>query len=136
MYYLNPCPFSEYLVSKGALVDQKDKSGRTSLHWAAIAGHANVVKYLLDGGCDILAQTSNKMSALHGACEAGKVDVVRELLAHVSSDEAKKTELCNLKNQDDKTAFEVAVAGKQQAVCQALKDGGDANAASGACVIS
>ncbi|CAE7573584.1 kidins220b [Symbiodinium microadriaticum] len=126
----------EYLVSKGALVNQPDKSGRTSLHWAAIAGYANVVKYLLDNGCDIMAQTAGSMSSLHGACEAGKVEVVRELLAFVASDEAIRTELTNLKNQDGKTAFDVAVAGKQQAVCQALKDGGDANAASAACVIS
>ena len=127
---------SEYLVSKGALVDQQDKSGRTSLHWAAIGGFAVVVKYLLNNGCDIMAQTTSKMSALHGACEAGKVEVVRELLAFVASDEEKRTALTNLKNQDDKTAFDIAVAAKQQAVCQALKDGGDANAASGACVIS
>jgi ankyrin repeat protein len=124
------------LISKGALVDQVDKSGRTSLHWAAIGGFANIVKYLLENGCDIMAQTSSKMSALHGACEAGKVDVVRELLAFVANDEAKRTEFTNLRNSDGKTAFEVAAASRQQAVCQALKDGGDANAASGACVIS
>jgi ankyrin repeat protein len=29
----------EYLLSKGAPVDQADKSGRTALHWAAISGH-------------------------------------------------------------------------------------------------
>jgi hypothetical protein len=118
------------------LIDQADKSGRTSLHWAAIAGLANVVTYLLANGCDILAQTTSKMSALHGACEAGKVEVVTALLAHVASDEEKRNALSNLKNGDDKTAFDVAAGAKQQAVCQALKDGGDANAASGACVIS
>lgn len=117
-------------------MDQVDKSGRTSLHWAAIGGYANIVKYLLQNGCNIMAQTTSKMSALHGACEAGKVEVVRELLAFVANDEAKRTEFTNLKNSDDKTAFDVAAAAKQQAVCQALKDGGDTNAASGACVIS
>jgi ankyrin repeat protein len=76
------------------------------------------------------------MSALHGACEAGKVEVVRELLLAVANDEEKKGALSALKNQDNKTACEIAVSGKQQAVVQALKDGGDPAAASAACVIS
>jgi ankyrin repeat protein len=76
------------------------------------------------------------MSALHGACEAGKIDVVKELLSFVANDEAKKTALTTMKNQDNKTPCEIAVAGKQQAVVQALKEGGDPTAASAACVIS
>jgi ankyrin repeat protein len=143
----------EYLVSKGAIVDavsrdnfvfnflfkkyfQTDKSGRTSLHWAAISGHAPIVKYLLQQNANILAVTTNGMSALHGACEAGKVEVVKELLSFVANDEEKKSALSALKNQDNKTACEIAVAGKQQAVVQALKEGGDPAAASAACVIS
>ncbi len=76
------------------------------------------------------------MSALHGACEAGKVEVVKELMSAVASDEGKKTAMTGLKNQDGKTACEIAVSGKQQAVVQALKEGGDPGAASAACVIS
>lgn len=76
------------------------------------------------------------MSALHGACEAGKVEVVKELLGFLGADEEKKNTLATLKNQDGKTACEIAVAGKQQAVVQALKEGGDPTAASAACVIS
>mmetsp|Transcript_14326 Transcript_14326/g.21455 ORF Transcript_14326/g.21455 Transcript_14326/m.21455 type:complete len:185 (+) Transcript_14326:192-746(+) len=126
----------EYLLSKGALVDQEDKSGRTSLHWAAIGGHAEIVKLLLESGANIMAQTSTKMSALHGACEAGRVEVVRELLGHLAEDEEKRNALSNLKNQDDKTPFEIAAASKHAAVCQALKDCGDINATSSACTVS
>ena len=76
------------------------------------------------------------MSALHGACEAGKVEVVKELLSSVANDEAKKITLTSMKNQDGKTACEIAVSSKQQAVVQALKEGGDPTAASAACIIS
>ncbi len=113
-----------------------DKSGRTALHWAAIGGHAEVVKLLLSSGANILAITTNGMTALHGSCEAGKVDVVKALLQHVESDIAKRDTLANMKNADNKNACEIATAAKQQAVVQALKDGGDPNAASAACVIS
>ncbi len=113
-----------------------DKSGRTALHWAAIGGHAHVVELLLQRGANVLAVTSNGMNALHGACEAGKVEVVRVILKSLENDVAKRDELSNMKNGDGKNAWEVAVAGKQQAVCTAMKEGGDVNAQSGACVIS
>ncbi len=94
-----------------------------------------VVKVLLSANANILAITTSNMTALHGACEAGKVEVVRVLLKHVEGDVAKRDEMCNMKNSDGKTAWDIAAGAKQQAVCTALKDGGDVNA-SGACVIS
>lgn len=36
-----------YLIEKGASVDQADKSGRTALHWAAISGHKEATDVLL-----------------------------------------------------------------------------------------
>lgn len=36
-----------YLLEKGALVDQADKSGRTALHWAVISGHKEAADILL-----------------------------------------------------------------------------------------
>ncbi len=34
----------QYLIEKGALVRQTDKSGRTALHWASISGHRDAVE--------------------------------------------------------------------------------------------
>jgi len=132
----------EYFVSIGAEVDGVDSSGRTALHWATIAGFEAVVQFLLSNNANVFAETSSKMSPLHMACEAGKEKVIAVLLESFTevkfgADVAgKKLELFNLKNGDAKTACEIAVASKNAATVQALKDGGDPNAASAACVIS
>ena len=116
--------------------DQVDKSGRTALHWAAISGHSEIVKLLLEKGANILAETTLKTNALHSAVEANRVETVRVLMQHVAEDAEKKTALTMAKNSDDKTAWDIAFGAKNKAVCQVLKDMGDANGASSSCIIS
>ena len=115
--------------------EQIDKSGRTALHWAAISGHTEVVKLLLSKGSNILAESSNKMNALHMAVEAGRVETVRALMEFVANDEEKKTALTMAKNSEDKTPWDISAGASNKAVCQVLKDLGDANGASSACII-
>lgn len=115
---------------------QQDKSGRTPLHWAAISGHHEVVLLLLNAGADKAAVTNTQMTPLHGACEAGRAEVVRVLIENCGEDEEKKMELFNAKDKAGKTPFDLALAGEQRAVIKLLKDMGDPNAASAACVIS
>lgn len=97
---------------------QVDKQGRTPLLWAAIAGHTEIVKLLLDKGSDILSETTSKMNALHGACEGGRVETVRALMQFVASDEAKRAALTNAKNSEDKTPWDIAAGAKNKALCQ------------------
>ena len=115
---------------------QPDKSGRTALHWAAISGHTDIVKFLLSKGANILAETGSKMNALHGAVEGGRVETVRCLMEHVQNDDAKKSALTMAKNGDDKTAWDISAGAKNRAICQVLKDMGDENGASSSCSIS
>lgn len=124
-----------YLLDKGAELDAKDKSGRTSLHWAAISGHTEIVNFLLSKGADILLVTSSNMNALQLACEGGRVDTVKALMTFVSDNEEKKIKLCSAKNDDGKTAWDLAAGAKNKELCVALKESGDINAASAACII-
>lgn len=115
---------------------QVDKSGRTALHWAAISGHSEVCQMLLNKGVDILTETTSKSNALHCAVEANRVETVRALMQYVNDDAEKKTALTMAKNNEDKTPWDLAFATKNKAICQVLKDMGDANGASSSCSIS
>lgn len=48
---------------------------------------------------------------------------------------ANKEELCNARDADQKTPFDLAVQNKHNAVCKLLKEMGDPNAQSAACTI-
>lgn len=115
---------------------QPDKSGRTALHWAAISGHTEIVKFLLLKGANIIAETGSKMNALHGAVEGGRIETVRALMEFVQGKEDVKVALTMARNGDDKTAWDISAASKNRAICQILKDLGDSNGASSSCTLS
>ncbi len=81
------------------------------------------------------AETTSHMNVLHAACEAQKVEVVRYVMDFLKDKEEMRLKMVNTKNSDGKLPFELAMGVKNQAICQILKDGGDPNAASGACII-
>ena len=125
-----------YLLDNGATLDSADKSGRTALHWAAISGHTDIVNFLLSKGADILAATTSNMNALQLACEGGRIDTVKALMNFASSDEEKKKKMSEAKNDEGKTAWDIAVGAKNQELCKTLKELGDVNAQSASCIIS
>ena len=56
--------------------------GATSLHLAALKGHAEVVKRILDDvRCRELIEDRSGMTAFHKACEHGQLDVVKLFIA-------------------------------------------------------
>jgi ankyrin repeat protein len=65
------------------------KDGTTALHAAARAGHANVVRLLLDGGADVLAVDSELSTALHAVGSHGHGLCVKALLDAGADPEAK-----------------------------------------------
>lgn len=106
------------------------------MHWAAISGHSGIVALLLEKGADILAETTSKTNALHSAVEANRLDTVKVLMTAVAEDETKKTALTMGKNSDEKTPWEIALTAKNTPICQVLKEMGDVNGASSACIVS
>jgi ankyrin repeat protein len=133
--YVTCIPLNAFQSLKWPIL-QPDKSGRTALHWAAISGHTDVVKFLLLKGANIFAETGSKMNALHGAVEGGRVETVRALMEFVQGKEDVKVALTMARNGDDKTAWDISAAAKNRAICQILKDLGDSNGASSSCTLS
>uniref|UniRef100_A0A8B9IPD8 Uncharacterized protein n=1 Tax=Anser cygnoides TaxID=8845 RepID=A0A8B9IPD8_ANSCY len=83
----------EYLISKGAKPDVKDKKGRTPLHRAAEKGHGDAVKVLLRcGGANLGIKTPASDSALHLATEKAKSHILN--IASVTFRFTTATSLC------------------------------------------
>mmetsp|Transcript_52040 Transcript_52040/g.156165 ORF Transcript_52040/g.156165 Transcript_52040/m.156165 type:complete len:179 (-) Transcript_52040:349-885(-) len=124
----------EYLLMKGAAVDESDRSGRTPLHWAAINGHSQSALLLVTKGrANVLSTTDSQMTPLHSSAESGHATVVTVLAENAGE---RKMEMFDAKEAEGRTASMLAKAEKHKDVLNALKDAGDPNAkSSGGCVI-
>ena len=63
-----------------AWVNTANAEGNTALHWAALNGHVEVVKTLIDAGVDIWVKNANGDMALFEAERAERTAVVQTLL--------------------------------------------------------
>ncbi|KAM6124599.1 CARD- and ANK-domain containing inflammasome adapter protein-like [Pterocles gutturalis] len=70
----------EYLISKGAKIDVKDKKGRTPLHRAAGKGHGDAVKVLLRHGAYMYSLDTEGKTPLHLAAQNNHSHILKMLL--------------------------------------------------------
>ncbi|KAM6262467.1 CARD- and ANK-domain containing inflammasome adapter protein-like [Porphyrio hochstetteri] len=70
----------EYLISKGAKTDAKDKEGRTPLHRAAEKGHGEAVKVLLRHGAYLYSLDKEGKTPLHLAAQSNHSHILKMLL--------------------------------------------------------
>ncbi|KAM9542091.1 CARD- and ANK-domain containing inflammasome adapter protein-like [Guaruba guarouba] len=70
----------EYLISKDAKVDVKDKNGRTPLHRAAEKGHSDAVKVLLQSGAYLYSLDMEGKTPLHLAAQDNHSHIVKILV--------------------------------------------------------
>ena len=70
-------------LSAGTEVNQRDATGATALHWAAMGGHDDVVKQLIDTEADVnAAESGSGMTPLHGAARWNRLTTAGLLLAN------------------------------------------------------
>ena len=63
-----------------ASVDSCDEYGNTPLHYAALHGHLNVIKILIELGCYTNKTGQMGWTALHFACKGGHSNVIKKLI--------------------------------------------------------
>ncbi|GEM_PF-3374443 len=103
---------AEFLLSKGAEINRKGRSGKTPLMDAVGAGHKALVERLLERGADIHARSANHITALHIAASSGFTLLIKTLLDHQAGIDA----------QDDtgRTPLIDAISKKEQAAAVTL----------------
>lgn len=70
------------IASDAALLEDRNRLGKTPLHYAVHYKRLDAMAYLVDAGADINAQDGTGMTPLHVAAMLGRRDEARWLLEH------------------------------------------------------
>ena len=82
-------PIAQYLISKGADVNLKDKSGDSIIHCAVRMNLFSIVKYLIEKkNVDVNCRGIMNQTPLHCACEKGNLTIVQYLISKGAQIEA------------------------------------------------
>ena len=78
---INNCPkIVEYLIRRGAKINQSDKYSRTPLLLSCKYGYSKITKYLIECNANIKKCDNSQNSPLHYACAFGNLECVKILL--------------------------------------------------------
>eukprot|EP00057_Strongylocentrotus_purpuratus_P018141 XP_011672615.1 PREDICTED: E3 ubiquitin-protein ligase MIB1-like [Strongylocentrotus purpuratus] len=73
---------TKYLIGKGADINRGNDNGRRAIHQAAYKGLVDCARVLINHGCDVNVQDTEKDTPLHDAIMKSRLDVI-ELLVKV-----------------------------------------------------
>lgn len=90
----NPTPTSTANPALLSLLNQKNSSGNSPLHYAALTGNLEFVKSLVRAGVDVEAKNAANRDAVFEAENAGKEDVVAWLLGREEGDREDEVGRC------------------------------------------
>lgn len=68
------------LEENSSLINLKDETGRTPLHWACRGVHMEAVRTLADRGADVNAQDANGVTPLHSVASRGHLEAAELLI--------------------------------------------------------
>ncbi len=99
----------DILNRNSGLVNARDNSGYTPLHYAVVHGHRDLVMLLLSRGADVNAQDERGQTPLHLAVDRVYKDIARSLISSGANVLAKtKGGKTPLQNALEKGHFEMA----------------------------
>lgn len=117
---------AEYCSALGALVNSKDSTGKTPLHWAASFRDKDIVEYLIRQGADVNATDNNGRTPLHKAAGGGNIEALIHLINQGADIKAK--------DNDGKTPLHSAAGSSEdnkkikEIVAYLIEQGADVNA--------
>ncbi|XP_070176862.1 ankyrin repeat and death domain-containing protein 1A-like isoform X1 [Littorina saxatilis] len=112
------------LLSKGAQVAKKDKSGATAVHLAAEKGHGHVVRCLLLVGVEVDDRDVEGRTALHLAAEHGHQEAVDLMLDYNANPNSE-----TIVSQREFTPLHLAAAEGHTEICRSsVRTGSNVNA--------
>ncbi|XP_034027154.1 histone-lysine N-methyltransferase EHMT1-like [Thalassophryne amazonica] len=93
------------LLARGADVNMRDKEENVCLHWAALAGCADIAQVLLDARCDLSAVNIHGDSSLHVAARENHLECVMLFLSRGADS--------NQQNNEGETPLDCSVNGSK-----------------------
>ena len=104
-----------------AVINARDGGGWTPLHWASSGAKyhfkaGSIVRFVLEHGADVNAQSKSGVTSLHTASSNGALEVVRLLLEHGADVEVKRN--------DGQTVLKAATDGGNGEIVKLLGDHG------------
>lgn len=106
----------QIIDKESSVVNQKDKTGNTPLHGAAIIGSVPISEFLLSRGADINASNTMQSTPLHTAIENKQDDVAKLLI--------EKGANLNIKGRGGNTPLHAAAYSNRKEIAELLISGG------------